>query len=94
MCRYSEHEYKTSWACFHCRKSFNKPRYGASCHCPECGRPMKLMGRDFQAPRKRNKRAWRVVQRLRRAGIKFDSCGCGGPGYRPRRPWEVEGFLR
>lgn len=42
------------------------------------------VGRDFKAPRRANTAQWRKIEMLVEAGIEFDSCGCSGPGYRPR----------
>lgn len=42
------------------------------------------LGRDFHAPRRADDRQWRKVALLVGAGVTFDSCGCTGPGPRPR----------
>jgi hypothetical protein len=42
------------------------------------------LGRDFKAPRRADKNQWRKVELLAKNGITFESCGCTGPGYRPR----------
>lgn len=52
------------------------------------------LGRDFQVPRKRNRKQWRKVELLFRNGIIFDSCGCSGPGWRPRTLLEAEQLVR
>ncbi|MFC4562041.1 hypothetical protein ACFO4E_09255 [Nocardiopsis mangrovi] len=41
-------------------------------------------GPDLAVPPRRDTRAWRALEATLRAGITFHSCGCGGPGYRPR----------
>lgn len=42
------------------------------------------LGRDFQPPRRADFAQWEKVRLLVAAGITFDSCGCTGPGPRPR----------
>ncbi len=84
--------YKMPYVCFNCRISLKKDLvyFGdtetreSSVSCPNCDRGMIPMGHDFQAPRRQNKAQWRKVRLLAEAGIKFYSCGCDGPGYRPR----------
>lgn len=104
MCRYAMYgPYKQHYACFHCRKSFKWPRDAhrappaertpAEVKCPQCGEPMARMGLDFQVPRQRDTRQWRTVERLFQRGYAYHSCGCGGPGYRPRTPRELAEFL-
>lgn len=51
-------------------------------------------GRDFKAPRKSNTSQWEKVTKLIAAGITFDSCGCTGPGYRPRTLADAKADLR
>jgi hypothetical protein len=46
-------------------------------------------GFDVAIPRRRDKRGWRTLEATLRAGITFHSCGCSGPGYRPRTWSEV-----
>jgi ribosomal protein L34E len=62
--------------------------------CPECKQPMHNMGLDFKAPKKTDLEQWQKVRRLYAAGFTFASCGCGGPGERPRRLRELPEFLR
>lgn len=87
MCRYGMSTYKTHFACLPCRYSAkHPPRYTADAPlpaCPHCREPMVDLGRDFHAPRRTDVRQWRKVAMLVRAGIRFDSCGCTGPGPRP-----------
>jgi hypothetical protein len=54
---------------------------------------MSNMGLDFKAPRQRDKRQWKKVRILFERGYTYHSCGCGGPGYRPRTLAEVPAFL-
>ena len=100
MCRYGEHRYKEHYACFACRKAW-KP-LGASTAsarpatttCPDCGGPTAAMGLDFAPPKRRDEKAWSTVAALYEVGITFHSCGCSGPGYRPRAPGELAAFYR
>lgn len=83
MCRYGFTEYKTHWACLPCRRTFK--HYTSDLErCPSCREAMVDMGLDFQAPRRRAESQWRKLEMLVDAGIRFHSCGCSGPGYRPR----------
>lgn len=91
MCRYSGPFYRTHFACFSCRKSFKSD--GIEVKCPQCCVNMARMGRDFHAPRKEAKGQWKKVQLLYDKGIVFDSCGCSGPGYRPKTFSEAKSFV-
>ena len=51
------------------------------------------MGLDFRAPKHSDIKQWKKAEILYRNGITFHSCGCDGPGYRPKRLDEVERFL-
>jgi hypothetical protein len=87
MCRYSMHPSKTHFACLPCR--FTSKHWGArwrevNVYCPHCGELMVDLGRDFKAPRRQSVSQWRKVEMLAAAGITFDSCGCSGPGSRPK----------
>lgn len=90
MCRYGIHTYKNHFACFKCRKAFSRMTTQV---CPHCGSEIHAMGRDFKAPRRRNIRQWRKVKKLYRNGVRFSSCGCNGPGYRPKFLTQVDDFL-
>lgn len=87
------HDYKTHYACFSCRLSFKRHRRGPfngwvpmpeQALCPNCRGVMRDLGRDFKAPRREDREQWEKVELLYRRGITFDSCGCDGPGKRPR----------
>jgi len=109
MCRYAlAGPYKDRYACFRCRKAFKRRKSKdlparmrpqnheiepAVVRCPDCRGPMHNMGMDFQAPRRNDVRQWRKVELLFERGVKFHSCGCGGPGLRPVTLREVEAFL-
>ncbi len=100
MCRYAR-PYKPHYACFACRKSFKRRlsedvgHVGADkpARCPQCGVLMADMGWDFKPPKSKNIKAWSVLEGLWSIGETFHSCGCGGPGYRPREPRAYRAFL-
>ncbi|MCX4242749.1 hypothetical protein [Paraliomyxa miuraensis] len=102
MCRYGFAHYKPHHACFACRKAFKRRLRDDvdpsgdehPARCPECGALMAEMGLDFQAPPRGKVKAWRVLETLWEVGETFHSCGCGGPGYRPRDPAALRAFLR
>lgn len=86
-------DYKPHFACFHCRKTFKrrllldiegKDEFQLTpAKCPDCGRLMAGMGKDFRAPKKTAVAAWKHIELLYDVGISFFSCGCKGPGYIP-----------
>jgi len=84
MCRYARfgHPYRTHWACVADRRTF-KATWPAPI-CPDCRTPMIDMGRDFHAPRRHDLAQWRKLAILVEQGLLFHSCGCTGPGLRPR----------
>lgn len=101
MCRYAVTRYKPRYACFACRKAF-KRRLAADvghhgellpARCPQCGLLMANMGLDFRAPKQDDEKAWATAGALFSVGITFHSCGCSGPGYRPRDPRALRAFL-
>ena len=106
MCRYAMQPYKPHFACFNCRKSY-KPVLAGDLHqstvkddnglqiapCPQCARRMKNMGKDFKAPKQHDIEAWKVLEILESRGYIFQTCGCSGPGYRPRRMHDLEPFF-
>jgi hypothetical protein len=102
MCRYAIHDdYKAHYACFACRKAFkrrNKADVNPAgperpARCPQCGLLMANLGLDFQPPPRTAEKEWAVVASLWTVGITFHSCGCGGPGYRPRNSKDYRKFL-
>lgn len=93
MCRYSMHPAKSHWACLPCRHTAKFSRY-AEPVCPRCQTLMVNLGRDFKAPRRADKAQWDKVGRLVSVGAVFDSCGCGGPGYRPKSLSDAKTELR
>jgi hypothetical protein len=90
MCRYGIYsEYRSHHVCLECRCS--RKEYGQSgVRCNKCGQEMAWAGHDFRPPRQANKRAWEAVVTLLSSGVRYHSCGCGGPGYRPTNPREAE----
>jgi len=76
MCYCQTGKYKQHFVCFACRKMFKKPPASeqskylpASANdeyqpvCPDCGRPMHNMGKEFEPPRQNDIKAWRDVER-------------------------------
>lgn len=101
MCRYAFTNYKSHFACLACRKAF-KRRHKAEvdpggddqpARCPQCGLLMADMGLDFAPPSMSDTKAWTALAALFEVGETFHSCGCGGPGYRPRAPAELAAFF-
>jgi hypothetical protein len=91
MCRYGMHTYKSRLVCLTCRSTFKKaggPADGDD-RCPRCRAAMVDAGRDLAVPRRRDAAGWRTLETVLRSGLTFHSCGCGGPGYRPRTWAEV-----
>jgi hypothetical protein len=95
--------HKQHFACFHCRKAFKQrgseePVAVAVAAplrpfpCPECGRPMAVMGRDFEAPPQRDRTEWLVAELLQSFGVIFEPGICG-PGHRPHKLREAVAFL-
>ena len=101
MCRYALKVYKPHYACFACRKMYRRRLKQdvdpagpdrAPC-CPQCRGPVADMGLDFAPPPSGDVKAWRVLEELYEVGETFHSCGCGGIGWRPRRPSERREFF-
>jgi DNA-directed RNA polymerase subunit RPC12/RpoP len=61
------------FACFECRKSFKRKLGRETYACPQCGKPMREMGRQFKAPKLDDVKQWRKVEALVRGGITFHS---------------------
>jgi hypothetical protein len=101
MCRYAAHAYKRHYACFACRKAFkrrNKLDVDSSldehpARCPQCGLLMANMGLDFAPPKMSDAKGWTAAAALFEVGETFHSCGCSGPGYRPRDPRQLASFF-
>lgn len=101
MCRYGSTRYKPHYACFGCRKSFKRRLQRdvdpggdeRPSRCPQCRGEMASMGLDFKPPAQTKKKAWAILEDLWMVGETFHSCGCGGPGYRPRTRRDYARFL-
>ncbi len=102
MCRYAlKPDYKPHYACFSCRKAFKRrhkdevdPRGEEHpAKCPQCGLLMADMGLDFKPPKASDDKAWDAANELFEVGETFHSCGCGGPGWRPRARKELAAFF-
>lgn len=94
MCRYSGNRYRDHHVCFKCRVAFKHWGHSDGRPCPTCRSPMVCLGMDFHRPAKGNVKEWRKLEELVAAGVRFQSCGCGGPGFRPQRLAEVPLFLQ
>lgn len=97
MCRYTEKQYKTSFACFDDRQvsQYDTWLAGHFHPCPKCREPMIEMGQDWKAPRKRDDKGWRISKVIADALPRpFDSCGCSGPGARPTTLREAVEFSK
>lgn len=93
MCRYAMIAYKPHYACFDCQKTFKRrlwvdikkgTKVDTVAKCPQCGSIMANMGKDFEAPKKGDHKAWQHIKDLFVVGITWHSCGCTGPGYIPK----------
>ena len=81
MCRYALHATKSHFVCLPCRRTKKARGYAV---CTECRKDMIDLGYDFRVPRRGDDNQWRKVALLVKNGVRFRSCGCCGPGYRPR----------
>jgi hypothetical protein len=54
---------------------------------------MANMGLDFAPPKMSDIKGWKAAAALFEVGETFHSCGCSGPGYRPRDPRELASFF-
>jgi hypothetical protein len=70
MCRYSDKNYKSSFACLRHRHTAQYPK-SARPLCPICREPMVHMGREFKPPKKTDVKAWKKL-----VPGAYDSCGC------------------
>lgn len=95
MCRYAFYRYKPRFACFACRVAFKASDRNDTSErrCPRCARPADRMGLDFEPPRRDDVDQWRKVERLANAGLRFASCGCGGPDVSVGSPEEADAWL-
>ena len=59
--------------------------------CPQCGQVMRLIGKNFRAPRQDDREAWAIAKQLLYAG--FDHGHSTGLAY-PTRLKDVDPFLK
>lgn len=62
--------------------------------CPQCRQDMHNIGRDFRAPAQHKIKEWEIIRSIYRTGHAFQTCGCNGPGFIPRKPEEHLEYLR
>ncbi|MFF2511112.1 hypothetical protein [Streptomyces sp. NPDC058086] len=62
---------------------------GAGTYGLDRGRDGGLLWISGTSTRRRDAAGWQTVGVVLKAGLTFHSCGCGGPGFRPRTPAEV-----
>jgi len=70
--------YRSKWACFSCRTSFTRIRPTPEADeviCPNCQTPATDMGYLFEAPPKRNLRAWKIMETVAQRGFRFHTAG-------------------
>ena len=68
------YKYRSKWACFDCRTSFVRVRGVEEADdvvCPNCQQKATDMGYLFEAPPKRNKQAWRMMEILAENNLTF-----------------------
>jgi DNA-directed RNA polymerase subunit RPC12/RpoP len=102
MCRYAFKKYKPHYACLRCHKSFKRrlkedvdpEGKDRPAQCPQCGLLLADMGLDFKPPPVSKAAAWNTVEALWVIGETFHSCGCNGPGFRPRQPNHLREFYK
>lgn len=58
-------------ACFHCRKSYKKPKSDEPKLCPECGKELTQLSSKFRAPPKTAIEEWKVVEYLVSQGFRY-----------------------
>lgn len=63
-------DYLIAHACFDCRKAWKRPDERKHI-CPECEKPLALMGRSFRTPSICKHDQWEKVRRLWEAGFRF-----------------------
>jgi len=92
--------YRVAHACFACRRSvkiaWNPMAYKiVAARCPECGGPLKWMGRTFKTPKRSDTEQWAKVEALWNAGFRFQNYRSHPEAERlPDRLREVDDFVR
>jgi predicted amidophosphoribosyltransferase len=82
--------------CFHCRKSYKKPKSVGPRLCPECGKEMTQLSRKFSAPSKTSIEEWNVVEYLVSEGFRYHTIhlGDGHQAKYPRTTKEAAVFVQ
>ncbi|MFK7934427.1 MAG: hypothetical protein AB8G22_13020 [Saprospiraceae bacterium] len=62
--------------------------------CPQCGKLMIDLGLDFKAPKKNKIKEWEIVRGMYRVGVNFQTCGCSGIGYVPKKEKDYIDYLK
>ena len=99
-------EYSNHWVCVKCYQSYkskwnltNKNKkvkaydFGSGPSCPSCGRKGIAAGHDFRAPKKSDKRKWKLVIKMLQHGIKFHAGYDSYYDYRFKTMNELNNFL-
>ena len=82
------------FACFECRKSFKRKLGREAYACPQCGKDMCEMGRQFKAPKLDDVKQWQKVEALVQGGITFHSQRLYSLRNMPKVLREVAPFIR
>lgn len=69
----------SKYVCFTCRLCFHGTHV-----CPRCREDMKYVGTHFRAPRKNDRRAWKILETMQFGGSYRD-----GAGYMPKNSHEL-----
>ena len=92
----AKQSYLLPHVCFACRKSFRRPKSTSPRKCPGCGGTVVELNRKFKAPRMGDLSAWRVVQYVVEAGLRYQSIRLADGKFAtyPRTMKEAEAFVR
>lgn len=78
-------------ACFSCRIAFSLVARNDAMPCPECKQATHYVGTSFRAPKRQDKRRWKVLEKLvKECGYIFHN---SGHGYIPKNANEVDFLL-
>ena len=61
--------------------------------CPDCGEELANLGLDFKAPKKGKSKEWDIIRGMYTTGHMFQSCGCQGIGFVPKKKEEYIDYL-
>jgi len=83
-------------ACLTCRKVFSSTHRWERANkvCPQCGGRLRDAGSAFKAPKRGDKRAWKIVGMLLTAGILFYPYNLNTPHGRPTKLRDVEAWIK